>query len=146
MTVAAIEAERPAVDLDLRTVSAAELLTLWRYRETTESGRSKGRIGDALTQPEAAARLGLGRTVYRRLEGGGRVSLDADRVRAIGATIASVEPTVGELCFLARHRSKRLLSSIERELGVSRPTFYEMERSGHPAVVRLWTRAGFAFP
>lgn len=144
-----VEAVVPAIydaKRDLRVVSAAERLILWRYRQRTLSGREKGRVGSAMSQPEAAVRLGVGRSAYRRLESGGRVKLGATEMVALGTVATSIEPTTGELCYLARRRSKRLLMGIERELGVSRPTLYEMERAGHPAVVKMWEHAGYVFP
>lgn len=119
---------------DLTRLSRAERLFVWRHRRS-----EPGKIA-------AAIELGLPVRRYAQLETGELTRLTLDQLPAVARAISDVEPTRGELCFLARRRSGLTLKIIENELDVSRPTFYEMERSGHAAVVRYWENRGFVFP
>ena len=131
---------------DLGTLTAAEKLFVWRHRRKSTSGRFLGRNGPAMSQAEAAEHLGIGPGRYNNLENGLRTGLSAgDAERLIGA-LGPLAPTVGELCFLARRRSGHLLMTLERELGMSRPRFHELERAGDPAMVRFWAARGYRFP
>lgn len=131
---------------DLGRISRGELLVVWRYRTPSKSDRRRGRAGAFTSQPEAAKAFAIGYSAYRRLEVDRKTKVTGKQLAAIERTIKSISPTTGELCLIARRRSRRLLFGLQRELRVSRPTFHEMERRGHPAIVRLWERAGFAFP
>ena len=151
---------------DLGQLTAAERLFLWRHRQKATNGRLLGRNGSSMNQAEAAAHLGIGPKLYNKLENGGKVELrttfDCSKPTSPGQIIVRlyagedathliealgpIEPATGELCFLARRRSGQMLMTLERELGVSRPRYHELERTGDPAMVRFWEARGFRFP
>lgn len=139
-----------AMSFDLRRLSASERVFLWRHRKKTTSGRLLGCNGSAMSQKEAAIYLGLDRRLFNRIENGFRARLSIDEaaklLEELEPALNSLEPTLGELCFLARRRSGQLLTAIEKELGVSRPTFHALERAGAPRIVAFWTARGFIFP
>jgi DNA-binding XRE family transcriptional regulator len=122
---------------DLRALSASERLFLWRHRRAVH--------GRALTQGEAAVRLGIPRSLYNRLENGGRSRLSVEEALRLPRDALDLEPTLAELCFIARRRAGRRLSWLENRLGVSRPTFHALERSGDGRIVTLWEELGFSF-
>ena len=98
-----------------------------------------------MNQAEAAAHLGINPGRYNNLENGLRTGLSAEEAERLAAPL-NLDPVPGELCFIARRRSGLLLSTIERELGVSRPRFHELERAGAAMVLRHWATRGFLFP
>ena len=140
---------------DLGRLTAAERLFLWRHRQRATNGRLKGRNGSSMNQAEAAALLGISPKLYNNLEN--RLSLRLFSEEAcpecgwskwsfLLKRVEGVRPTRGELCFLARRRSGLLLMTLERELGVSRPRYHDLERAGDPAMVAFWEERGFRFP
>lgn len=131
---------------DLGYLTAAERLFIWRHRQMATNGRLLGRNGSMMNQAEAAARLGLGRRLYSRLENGQRTLLSAEDVKTLAEGLEPMKPSRAELCFLARRRSGQLLGDIEREVGVSRPWFHRMEREGDPTIIQYWEKRGFRFP
>jgi transcriptional regulator with XRE-family HTH domain len=131
---------------DLTALTAAERLFVWRHRQKTRSGRLLGRAGSAMSQAEAAAELGVSRGLYGKLENGLRSSLSAEEVESLATALEPLNPTLGELCFLARRRSGELLTALEKEVGVSRPQFHELERAGAAVILRLWMFRGYRFP
>lgn len=140
---------------DLGQLTAAERLFLWRHRQPSPSGRLLGRDGRWMSQREAAAFLDVDYKLYGQLENGGQLRLAGtiDEIPTLRRELLDVvegltdlEPTIGELCFLARRRSGNLLMTIEREMKISRPQYHEMERAGHPWVVQYWEERGYRFP
>ncbi len=140
---------------DLGQLSAAERLFLWRHRQKATCGRLLGRNGSSMNQVEAAKRLGISSKLYNALENGSQLHLSGtlDEVpelrRAlldVAAELPDLVPTAGELCFLARRRSGALLTTLEREFGVSRPHYHDLERAGAPAMILFWEDRGFRFP
>ena len=113
------------------------------------------RHGRAMSQDEAADRIGIRRGIYNKLEAGLSV-LASFNINTEGGSFFAVSealsftgelvPTTGELCFLARRRSGKTLSAIELEIHLSRPTYLEAERTGDPRVVAYWRERGFQFP
>lgn len=131
---------------DLAQLSPAERLWTWRHRQKTETGRLFGRSGSAMNQAEAAAKLGIGLPAYRSLELGGSTALSAEDVVALIEALGPLNPTTGELCFLARRRSGETLTEVLESVGVSRMTFLKLERAGDPSLVRFWESRGYRFP
>lgn len=131
-------------DYDLSQVTDAERLVLWRFRQRRADCRTAGRNGGAPSQAEAAARLGVPYGAYLNLEQGRAAMLEAAETGAVSAAIASVRPTIAELCFLARRRCGRPLAELEDEAEVSRPTWHAHERDGR--LVSFWEERGFKFP
>lgn len=130
---------------DLTSRTPGEELWLWRRRQVSPSGRSRSRVGSGLSQAEAAQMLGMATQRYHDAEAG---SLPERDIRTILADLNNGdhhEPTIAELCALARRRAKWTLRQAQDALGFSRVTFLERERVGDSSVVRLWRNAGFRF-
>lgn len=136
---------------DLRYLTPAEELWIWRMRWRTRSDRSRGRIGAAASLAEAADMLGITETQYWKLETGKADAVDL--LHEIGAP----NPTIGELCRLARRRSKSSVREVEEALGISRPVLHAAEGHGQKAtepfaqevrqrLVAWWEEQGFRFP
>lgn len=132
---------------DLGRLTAAERLFVWRHRQKSTNGCLLGRNGSAMNQSEAAQRLGIDIGAYSKLENGQqRTRLSADEVVGLLEALGPFELSIGELCFLARRRSGQMLMTLEREIGVSRPRFHELERVGDPVIIGFWEARGFRFP
>lgn len=131
---------------DLGCLTAAEKLFLWRHRQRSKNGQLLGQNGDRMSQEEAAELLGISWSAYNKLENGFRAYISADELEVFLHALEPIRPTVGELCLIARRRSGRFLSDVEREVGVSRPRYHKMERAGDAAIVSFWADRGFAFP
>lgn len=125
---------------DLGRLTPNERLVIWRHRQTCSTGVYK-----FITQTEAARRIGVGRYIYNRMEGGRRTMMSTGDAYRIAAILGEIRPTLGELCFLARRRSSRTLREVLADLDTTRPTFYVMERSGDARVVCYWEDVGFRF-
>lgn len=145
------------IDTDVTKLTAAERLVLWRYRQHATNGRLLGRSGAALTQSEAAARLGISGGTYARLEEGASSSMSADEISGLLAALGPLLPSRGELCFIARRRSgaklQEVLDSFNRAPSesaegeaISRPWFHQLERAGDQRVITHWESQGFKFP
>ena len=145
-----------SIDLDLNVLSASERLVLWRYRQHATNGRLFGRSGAALTQSEAATRLGISGNTYARLEEGAASAMSADKISGLLTALGPLFPSLGELCFIARRRSgaklqevldsfNRVSETARREM-ISRPWFHQLERAGDPRVIAHWESQGFKFP
>lgn len=140
---------------DLGQLTAAERLFLWRHRQKSKNGRVLGRNGSSMNQAEAAETLGISPKLYNALENGSNFRLSGtldevpEQYRAILGVAGGLRDltfSTGELCFLARRRSGQMLMTLERELGVSRPRYHDLERAGDPAMIRFWEARGFRFP
>jgi DNA-binding XRE family transcriptional regulator len=131
-------------EYDLTRVTEGERLLLWRYRQRRKAEGTMGRNGNAPGQAEAAAALGVSPGAYVNLESDRDAVLSAGEAARISAAIATVRPTVAELCLLARRRSGRPLAELEDEVGISRPTWHARERCGD--LVSYWEESGFKFP
>jgi hypothetical protein len=140
--------DEETTDRDLRQVTRAELVWLWRRRQPTALGHTRGRNGARMTANEAASALGFRPEVYCAVERGGSPYEDAVLaavMRERGSWLA--QPTVAELCVLARRRAAAGVPELCSALGgVSKPNFYDMERRGEPSLVALWRERGFEFP
>ena len=141
-----IRSKQRKLNLDLGQLSAPERLFLWRHRHPSETNSCLGRSGGAMTQAEAARMLKMSEHAYSTLENGQRTLFSAEDVEKALLPISGLQPTAAELCLLARRRSGRMMKDIERELRVSRPRFYELERAASPMIISFWTAAGFIFP
>jgi len=112
------------LDRDLTHRTPAEELWLWR--------RAKG-----FTGPEAAGRLGVGRTYLWRAESGSAALRRAPRpLRCIPLPL---------LLRLARRRSGLGLRGVARAAGVSHQTLLVQEAEGRDELVEWWRRRGFTF-
>lgn len=131
---------------DLGDLTAGEKLWLWRRRQRAASGSIQGRGGGIASQRETAERLGLAPGSYLKLEGDGRARLSLGEALDVAAVVGDLEPTVAELCALARRRSRVTLARLQAELGLGRDGVLRAERAADAAVVELWRRRGYAFP
>lgn len=129
--------DKKTIDRDLSRLTPGEILYLWRKRKPSRSGRVFGRNGSSFSMAEAATELGVSPGEYSRGE--------LDEAPLAGITLPTIEPTLPELCLIARRRSGLTLTDVERLLHVSRPILHRMEREGNSRVVQLWTARGFAF-
>lgn len=123
---------------DLSHLTPGERLRLWRRRRVGERGQLRG-----LSRAAAAERLGLDELALDRLERGRA----APGALAQHPAIASISAaTMGELCYIARLRSRTRLDDACREYGVTRPTYHEHERLSAATLMRFWEERGFRFP
>lgn len=136
-----------ALNLDLQQLTRAERIWLWRRRQDTTTGRVYGKGGSRMSVAEAAAALGIPVTVYRRVERGELVEHEGKVVEAIHARgYRFLQPSVAELCSLARRRAAADIEGLCAALGgISRPTFFAWETLGAQALVDLWRARGFTF-
>lgn len=109
------------IDRDLRRPTPAERLWLWR--RTT-----------SLTQADAAARLGVPLRRYQRAEAG---------ENSVQVPRGAPRPTLGDLCALARRRSRLGLRAAAARLGISHVTLLAWERGSDPRLVEGWRVLGF---
>lgn len=140
------EPKRMKMNPDLGQLSAAERLFLWRHRQPCAKGSAIGRSGGSMTQAEAARLLNVSQVTYSKLENDLRTLMSVNDIEPFLCAINHLNPTVGELCFIARRRSGNLLSTIEQEVQCSRPHYLAAERSGDRLAVSYWQGRGFRFP
>ena len=131
---------------DLGSLTDAERLFLWRLRQVSQRGSTFGRAGAAMGQDEAAREVGLSHGAYRAIETGLGATVSAVEVARTAEPIEDLEPTVGEMCRVARRRSGELLVDVYEAVGYSRPYYLRLERAGDPRVVAHWEDRGFRFP
>lgn len=141
-TLSALDVDR----YDLSSLTDAERLFLWRHRQLNLSGRMFGRAGPAMGQDEAAREIGLSHGAYRAIETGRGIDVSPAEVARTAESIEDLEPTLGELCRIARRRSGELLVDVYDAVGYSRPYYLRLERAGDPRVVAHWEGRGFRFP
>ncbi len=116
-------------DKDLAILTPGELLRIARHRA-------------GLTQRQAAARAGVGKTAWWEAEKGlapAPTPREA-RLRAVR------RPTLAELLDLARRRSGLGLNEAAGLAGTSRVTLLAMERAGDDGLRAFWEKRGFKFP
>ncbi len=111
---------------DLTDRTAAEALWLTRRRLVTRTG--------ACTQADAARLHGVSERHYRKAEAG--------LVTLKGKTL---DPTIGDLCALARRRYGRGLDRTAEIAGCSKVTLIKHEWQGSPWLVKFWERKEFTF-
>lgn len=134
------------MDLDLKTLTRAERIWLWRRRQLSPNGRRRGRAGAAMTENEAAALLALDLRIYQLAERGDDncISLVTTAIRAVGGRLSG--PTPSEACALARRRGGADVMSLCAAMGgISKPTLYRREKEAHPELVAMWQARGFSF-
>lgn len=133
---------------DLTFVTESEKLRLWRYRQSrTDVGISRpvGRGGYALSQPDAAEILDVTIADLRDAEAGWEPKGEG-ALEKIRLAIAEIDPSLPELCMLARWRSGESLDDVSTAVGASRPHLLLLERTADPRVVRFWESREFRFP
>lgn len=114
-------------------MTPSERLWLWRLRQVSPTGRCVGRAGTWWSQSEAAEHLGLSLDDYTRLENGAAGEGDLPQ------PALELVPNERERCLLARRRSGLTVSQICATLGgITRPTFYRLERLADPRLLRFW--------
>ncbi len=128
---------------DLGHLTDGERLWLWRRRQLSRYQRTFGRAGPGMTQEEAGAAVGVDYKRYRVLEADGQVS--PTEAALVAEPIQDLEPTIPELCALARRRSGELLVDVYEAMGLSRPWYLRLERTADPRVVAHWAERGFRF-
>lgn len=137
---------------NLGQLTPSETLWLWRHRQRSPSGRIKGRAGRNMNQQEAAARLGISKRSYVKLETGGNTRLSANEVvemQRVLQTLGTLEPppSTAELCLLARRRSGMNLEQVAVEnLRITRQHYLSIEPKATKEVVKFWTGLGYRFP
>lgn len=132
---------------DLKKITTAERIWLWRRRQQNTNGRARGRGGSRLSLGEAAAMLGVTTPIYGAAEEGDR-SAEMVVVEAIENRGGALKfrPTAAELCALARRRSGAPVDDLCRELGgISKPTFFSKEGAGDAELIDMWRARGFSF-
>lgn len=140
---------KPDPNHDLTRRTAAENLWLWRHRQDSRLGPARGRRGGSMSQSEAAEIIGVSSTQYVKLENDETTLMSLDditRLRSWPLLQHPVNPTVAELCFLARRRSGRPVAEIARELKTTTTSFGKWEADGDLRLRAYWTRQGFKFP
>jgi len=111
---------------DLTDQTFGEQLWLWRRRE-------------GIKQVHAAARFGLGRTSYWLRETD-QIEFELPRWWRYG-----VEPSVGDLCALARRRTGLSLRRTAARMGISHVILLRREAASHPDLRAFWEGRGFRF-
>lgn len=134
--------------MDLRQMTDAERIWLWRRRQRNTTGRARGRGGLRMSFGEAAARLHLATSLYTAAENGTDRSAERMVIEAIDAVGETVRgrASPAEMCALARRRAAEPLEDLCRALGgVSKPTFFAREKEGSPELIDLWRARGYDF-
>jgi hypothetical protein len=134
------------VNFDLRTLTRAERIWLWRRRQPTGLG-GRGRNGSHLSASEAAPLLGFNVSAFLEAERG----CDSPYEAAVWEAVREREPNgsapdLAELCALARRRSKTsVLEACAALGGVSKPYFSKLEVAGADELVAFWQARGYVF-
>lgn len=134
------------MEKDLTRLTPGERLLLWRLRQPAENlvGR-QGRNGRWLSVNAAAEQLTVSVAEWAEAE----LGLNDERAEALLDELyereGAHEYTTAERCYVARQRSAERVQALCAELGVSKPWFYVMERSGNERLVRFWQERGFTF-
>ena len=139
-------AKRPRINHDLSDRSVIENMWLWRHRQPSNQGTARGRREGAMSQIEAAARLGITTSQYTNLERGEATLMKAVDLAKLNVGWDSLELTTAELCFLARRRSGMMLKDVVKKLAVSAYTYTRAEETGADWVCGFWMAQGFRFP
>jgi DNA-binding XRE family transcriptional regulator len=137
-------------NFDLTDRDMSEKIWLWRHRQPSTWGISRGRRGGAMSQAEAAETLGLTTQQYIKLENGETTLLSAGDLAKLRWWVSDTDNdhrtiTDSELCFLARRRSGMPLREIAKEMRTSLQTLTKMEAEGDDALVLFWRRQGYKF-
>jgi DNA-binding XRE family transcriptional regulator len=102
-----------------------------------------------MSQVQAAETIGLSSTQFIKLESGDSTLLSAEHLADLvyweGWKQLDTEPTISELCFLARRRSGMSIKEIADQIGVSTVTFTKIEENGDDRVRDFWIRKGYKF-
>lgn len=136
------------MNYDLTQLTAGERLLLWRLRQPAPNieGERQGRNGRWLSIDAAAEQLTVRPGKWRNAEQG----FDDEAAEEFLGELYERElkpsnHTTADLCRIARQRSEMGLEELCATLGVSKPWFYVMERSGDERVVEFWIDMGFVF-
>lgn len=131
-------------NFDLKALTPAEQIWLWRRRQASTNGRARGRGGAKMSANEAASVLAVRVEDYCAAERGENPGIALDSIRERGEPLR--RPSPGEGCALARRRAAAPVEEICAALGgISKPTFYAREAAGDPELVALWRERGFSF-
>jgi transcriptional regulator with XRE-family HTH domain len=140
----------PSSNYNLRDLDVSENLWLWRHRQRSDVGPARGRPRNgAMNQTEAAKCIGLSTQQYSKLENGEAAMLDANKLAQLchkHSSFAVTNPSVGELCFLARRRSGLSIREVSRQLKMSNVSYNKHEAAGDPRVRDFWMQQGYQFP
>src|SRR5271166_172699 len=146
---------------DLLVRTDAERAWMWRMAQPVDPEGRARRVANHMTQQEAATLLGISRAGYKQLEDGRKVRLEVDfdtvattnsqfdlaALRSILQKITeAAEPTLGQLCALARRRSGRRIGDLAAELGTTRVTYLTWENESDPRLVEWWRDQGYTLP
>jgi transcriptional regulator with XRE-family HTH domain len=141
---------QPSSNFDLANRDHAERIWLWRHRQESELGTARGRRAGAMSQAEAAAKLGLTMQQYHQLESGDTTLFSAEDLAEMWPWMSEVfeddDATTSELCFLARRRAGQPLVDAARAMGISNEWFLRLEDKGDARMVKYWQHQGFRFP
>jgi DNA-binding XRE family transcriptional regulator len=139
----------PSTNYDLTDRDMPEKIWLWRHRQPSDMGLSRGRRAGAMSQAEAAEKLGLSTQQYIKLESGETTLLSATDLAKLGWWVSEAfnNQTVSdsELCFLARRRSGLSVKEVAEELSTSAQTYTKMEAEANERVMRFWRLQGYKF-
>lgn len=134
-------------NLDLQDILPYERIWLWRRRQENTNGRTRGRGGRRMSANEAAAFLSVPVGTYCAAEQGD-ITASVSVIEALEALKQdlSFEAEPGELCALARRRSRVEVEDICRGLGgISKPTFFARENNGEDELTKFWEARGYTF-
>jgi hypothetical protein len=143
---------------DLRTLTAAERLWIWRRRHPSQTRRASsggkgggyGRGGAKMSANEAAAIIGVKPDVYCAAEKGDGAAEIWDAVLSLKNPIIKPDAchylTLPEQCALARRRSGKEISEVCALLGgISKPTLLKREAVAAEQIIEAWQALGYRF-
>jgi len=115
------------MNTNLRTLTNAEIIWIWRRR-----------VG--LTQARAAARLGITAKALWKIEAGEVDCRLRSDIKRYGRCASRAER-----CAIARRRVQFLFGhkQLARRFGISHVTLIAWERSGDPRLAQAWKAEGF---
>jgi DNA-binding XRE family transcriptional regulator len=138
------------VNTDLTFLDPSEKIWIWRHRQSSKNGVSRGRRNGTMSQFEAANEIGLRTINYIHLENGKPTRLSSYDLENLMSWILDWSTIrdlyIEEMCHLARRRSRKRVREISAEMGISTVTFAKLEAEGDEFIKEYWRQQGFVFP
>ena len=132
---------------DLGTRTLGEELWLWQRRQRSPAGNALGALGSGANIAQAAEMLGVGaQRLGAALTGHAPVREAEALLTRARERDGSIEPTLGELCRLARRREGATLLATASALRLTTVAYLRAEAGGDPRVIAWWHVAGYRFP
>jgi hypothetical protein len=143
---------------DLRRLTAAERLWIWRRRHPSQTRRASsggkgggyGRGGAKMSANEAAAIIGVKPDIYCAAEKGDGAAEIWEAVLSLKNPVIKPDAchylTLPEQCALARRRSGKEISEVCALLGgISKPTLLKREAVAAEQIIEAWQALGYRF-